>query len=155
MQLMFLTWGAVCSIFVLMMLHGYPLSAKIPDDPGFGDRFWYWQGASGQSYIHSIYPIGSCPPLAGAVFILVKGLGGNRVALSVGCLPAQADRLAGQVTPMVDAGEATEIHVHLLARSDAAVQAIVRDLRGALKDEEAVGSGCSLSERGPVQLSLV
>ena len=52
------------------MLNGFPISAKLPDDLGIGERFWYWRGASGQTYIHSIYPAGSCPPLPGAAATL-------------------------------------------------------------------------------------
>jgi hypothetical protein len=66
-----LTGTEVCSSFVLMM-QGFPISAKLPEDLGFGERFWYWRGISGQSYIHSIYSREACPPLPGAVFVAVR-----------------------------------------------------------------------------------
>ena len=53
------------------MMQGYSLSATLTEDPGLGERFWYWRGASGQPYIHSIYAPDLCPPVAGAVFVVV------------------------------------------------------------------------------------
>ena len=56
------------------MMQGYSLSATLTEDPGLGERFWYWRGASGQPYIHSIYAPDLCPPVAGAVFVVVRDL---------------------------------------------------------------------------------
>jgi hypothetical protein len=38
-----------------MLIHGFPITAKLPEELGIGERFWYWRGASGRNYIHSIY----------------------------------------------------------------------------------------------------
>ena len=73
------------------MLNGHPISAKLPEDLGFGERFWYWRGHSGQSYIHSIYGRDTCPPLPGAVFVAVRNSGGSRRPVSIGRFPASID----------------------------------------------------------------
>jgi hypothetical protein len=111
------------------MLNGFPISAKLPDDLGIGERFWYWRGASGQTYIHSIYPAGSCPPLPGAVFLAVRRHGdGRREVLRAGRFPDDWDGPNGAQNLMAD-----EIHVHLLARGDAAAVAVLGDLAAAMK----------------------
>ncbi|TMJ38191.1 MAG: hypothetical protein E6G89_12780, partial [Alphaproteobacteria bacterium] len=46
--------------------------------------FWYWHGASGRRYIHSVYSPDSCPPLPGAVFLAVRRLGALRTVLGAG-----------------------------------------------------------------------
>lgn len=112
------------------MLTGHPLSAKLPGDAGFGERFWYWRGASGRSYIHSIYPCGGCPPLPGAVYLAVRRLGGYREVLSVGRFSCVWDESESLFPPPVN-----EIHVHLLARSGTAAEAVMDDLRGALPND--------------------
>jgi hypothetical protein len=109
------------------MLNGFPISAKLPDELGIGERFWYWRGASGQTYIHSIYPAGACPPLPGAVFLAVRRRGdGQREVVRLGRF---ADRWEGFVPPGF---AADEIHVHLLARGDAAAAAVLDDLEAAI-----------------------
>lgn len=110
------------------MLNGHPISAKLPDDLGIGERFWYWQGASGQSYIHSIYQAGACPPLPGAVFLAVRRLrDGRREAVVAGRFPDVWE--GGDVGFH---GVADEIHVHLLARNDLAATAVLDDLLNAM-----------------------
>ena len=113
------------------MLNGHPITAKFPEDLSFGERFWYWHGASGQSYIHSVYPMESCPPLPGAVFIAVRRRDGMREALLVGRFPqswgGRIPALNGAAAPGVN-----ELHVHLLARGDSAAQSVLEDLQEAL-----------------------
>ena len=125
-----LTWDARCSSFVLM-LHGHPISASLPEDLGLGERFWYWRGASGQSYIHSIYSIATCPPLAGAVFLVVRKHDGNRRAIAAGRFPssgAMPSCVAWQAGNIED-----EIHVHLLARDPDCAERVLMDLSMALE----------------------
>lgn len=117
------------------MLNGHPISAKLPDDLGIGERFWYWQGASGQSYIHSIYQAGTCPPLPGAVFLAVRRLrDGRREAVAAGRFP---DRWDGGGVGLD--GMAEEVHVHLLARNDLAATAVLDDLCNAMSADVEVG----------------
>lgn len=109
------------------MISGHPISAKLSDDLGIADRFWYWRGASGRSYIHSIYPVGDCPPLPGAVFLAVrKGAGGQRQVVAV-------DRFSSVWDPgeLHFAASVAELHVHLLARDEAAAELVLADLRAA------------------------
>lgn len=112
------------------MMHGQPLSATLPEDFGLGDRFWYWRGASGQRYIHSIYRPDVCPPVPGAIFVLVSTATGRRQALGVGRFNAEGTLtgtgFAGWLRPE------DEIHVHLLSRGDEAARLVLRDLEAAM-----------------------
>lgn len=116
-------------MFVLMM-QGSPLTAKLPEDPGLGERFWYWCGASGERYIHSIYRRELCPPVPGAVFVQVRSRGSSRYAANVGRLDSQG-ALSGLDSAALP-GEEEEIHLHLLARGDAGAECVLRDLMRAM-----------------------
>src|SRR5438128_210826 len=110
-----------------MLIHGHPLTA-IPPDKSTEPRFWYWFGASGRRYIHSVYPTDCCPPLPGAVFIAVKRTGTLRTALAVGRFSVFWDMSAAQALCC----DADELHVHLLARDDEEAELIAADLACAL-----------------------
>jgi hypothetical protein len=111
-----------------MIIHGTPLSSELLRDAGAKDRFWYWRGASGRRYIHSVYPADACPPLPGAVYVLVKRTGTLRTALAAGRLSVWS----GSPPAGADSG-ACELHVHLMAESDAEAEAILADLAEALE----------------------
>jgi hypothetical protein len=98
-------------------------------------RFWYWQGASGRRYIHSVYAVGACPPLPGAIYVAVKRTGTLRTALGVGRFSVLWDGAARRALDhdMIMKG-ANEIHVHLLAEGEEAAKFIFNDLREALHD---------------------
>ena len=93
-------------------------------------RCWYWRGASGRHYIHSVYRPSTCPPFRGAVYVAVKRRGDLRHAIAVGSFSDFWNASAG--SQAIDAGGADEIHVHLLARSPAAVMAVVADIQSAM-----------------------
>lgn len=112
------------------MMHGQPLFATPAGDSGLDDRFWYWHGASGQRYIHSIYRRDLCPFVAGAVFVVVSVRRGLREALSVGRFPAVNP--GDMLFPIVGSMENEEIHVHLLAREEEGAESVMRDLLAAL-----------------------
>ena len=152
MQLRMLDSGSFCSIFVLMM-HGHPLSATLPEDSGLGERFWYWRGASGQRYIHSIYSPEHCPPLPGAVFVVVKTSGGQRRALGVGRFDLEG-RISGAGLATGLAAE-VEIHVHLLARDEDAARHVLRDLQDAMGQAPSQPLPELRSHVRPVQLELL
>jgi hypothetical protein len=116
-----------------MFLIGSPMTAKLPEDFGRGDRFWYWRGASGRRYIHSIYAADSCPPLPGAVYVAVRRAGNAREVLGVGRFPSFLDGFSSAAGGMA----ADEIHVHLLARNEADAKAVLADLEGALEEVPA------------------
>ena len=133
------------------MLHGHPITAKLPEDLGIGERFWYWHGASGQSYINSIYPAERCPPLPGAVFIAVRHQDGLRMPFLVGRFAQSWDghvpALSGGVASMVD-----ELHVHLLAQGDSAAQLVLEDLQEALATSCVTVAGFSEAQPGELEL---
>ncbi len=112
-----------------MLIHGFPPAARLNEEGR--DRFWYWRGASGRSYIHSIYASEDCPPLPGAVYIAVKRLGPMRIAVAAGRFPACFEKTSGARGRGL-ASMADEIHVHLLARDEAGAEGIRRDLDAAL-----------------------
>ena len=110
-----------------MLIHGSPLAIKFPQGFGDAERFWYWRGASGKRYIHSVYAVDACPPLPGAVYVAVRRIGGLRTAVAV-----------NRFTPFWDGSfsahenlHADEIHVHLLAKDDVAANAVLADLNAA------------------------
>ena len=103
--------------------------AAISRDGDFADRFWYWHGASGKRYIHSVYAAESCPPLPGAVFVAVRRSGDLREAVAVGRFSRLWDVAAG-ITGGLDlaALDVDELHVHLLAREESEAEAVANDL---------------------------
>jgi hypothetical protein len=117
-----------------MLIRGYPLSAKHPDDAGFGERFWYWRGASGRTYIHSIYSAEACPPLPGAVYVAVRRGEEERQAIAIGRFPNFWDASVNGLALILDGVEADEIHVHLLARSEREASAVADDLGEGLRE---------------------
>jgi hypothetical protein len=117
-----------------MLIHGTPLEIPFSGGTETEPRFWYWHGASGRRYIHSVYRPETCPPLPGAVFVAVRSLGNLRTVLGAG-------RFAGLWDvniPVEDACHwqslgANEIHVHLLSRDETEARRIAADLKAALK----------------------
>lgn len=127
---------------VPMLIHGSPIAAEAPSDPAIKDRFWYWTGASGRRYIHSVYTVDDCPPLPGAVFILVKRYGVMRTVVGIGRFaPFWDGAQRGMFAQGVGTGgsalaDADEVHVHLLAKSLPERDAILNDLLDAYEAED-------------------
>lgn len=103
-------------------------------DCDFASRFVYWTGGSGRRYIHTVYAADACPPLPGGVYVsVVRNPGGACEPVAAGRFPKSfALGLAGSPDDPRREGR-REIHVHLLARSDADGEDILADLRGGLK----------------------
>lgn len=139
------------------------------------ERFWYWYGASGTRYIHSVYRIDSAPLLPGAVYIAARRID-ERTCQAVACgtiSPAEIADAARFFAMLRNAG-AEELHVHLLASCPTEAAEIRRDLEKRMElpdhrpETRTAGGGrrffarCgtaerkrSRSERGvPVQGSL-
>jgi hypothetical protein len=113
-----------------------PESVGLFTEEGAEPLFWYWRGASGTRYIHSVFLRENCPPLSGAVYIGVKKAGAQRVALVVGRFPG-ADEGVASVSDFFEdlaAKGVDEVHVHLLASSAAERQRVLDDLAAALYD---------------------
>jgi hypothetical protein len=119
-----------------MLIHGTPIAADLPSDPDFKDRFWYWTGASGRKYIHSVYGLDDCPPLPGAIYVAVRREGPLRLVLGIGrFLPFWDGPLGGRDVACLRRQGVDEIHVHLLAKSPAVAEAILEDLLQAYEHE--------------------
>jgi hypothetical protein len=143
-----------------MLIHGSPVTIDLPSEPGLQERFWYWQGASGRRYIHSVYGPDNCPPLPGAIYVAVRRQGRLRVALSVGRFtPFWDGTVMSLEAHHVARWGADEIHVHLLAASVRDAEDVLADLRDAmvsdvedgLADPDAAGfsEGPALHLTGP------
>jgi hypothetical protein len=110
-----------------MQIQGSPISINFPHGSVDNERFWYWRGVSGKKYIHSIYAADACPPLPGAIYVAVRRIGHMRTAIAVGRFSPFWDGAFTEFTGM----DADEIHVHLLARDNAAANAVLKDLKAA------------------------
>ncbi|MBL8792060.1 MAG: hypothetical protein JNM45_16330 [Rhizobiales bacterium] len=137
-----------------MLIHGSPISAELPSDPGLQDRFWYWHGASGRKYIHSVYEPDCCPPLPGAIYVAVRRKGKMRIAMAVGRFTPFWDgvMMSSEAAHVARLG-IDEIHVHLLAKSAIDAEDVLADLRDAmLSDDDGGLPQREVEERGgPVQ----
>jgi hypothetical protein len=128
-----------------MLIQGSPfkLSAAVADMPGLSERFWYWQGASGRKYIHSVYEPDNCPPLPGAVYVGVKRQGSMRIAVAVGrFLPLWESHKA--ISSELSGFD--ELHVHLLARAPDEAEQVRADLKLALGDGSDFGLDAGFQE---------
>ncbi|MGD9868262.1 MAG: hypothetical protein AB7U38_09730 [Hyphomicrobiales bacterium] len=95
------------------------------------EPYHYWMGASGARYLHTVYTLRSCPLLPRANFILVRReANGSRRPLAIGrtMAGAQSLNLAYLRREGARAG-ANEVHVHLLAETDAERSRVETDLR--------------------------
>lgn len=114
------------------------MTSTLLRDTGDDGRFWYWRGASGRRYIHSVYPADACPPLPGAIYVAVRRMGSLRIALGAGRFSvfwdlAAKDPVGEKLTEL----GATEVHVHLLAENEEKACAIFADIEAALSDADA------------------
>ena len=110
-----------------MLIQGSPISINFPLGSNDNERFWYWRGASGKKYIHSVYAASACPPLPGAVYVAVRRIGQLRTVTAMGRFSPFWDGTSSELADV----DADEIHVHLLARDDVAANAVPDDLQEA------------------------
>ncbi|HRY05711.1 MAG TPA: hypothetical protein P5114_01185 [Hyphomicrobiaceae bacterium] len=94
-------------------------------------RFQFWNGASGQRYVHTIYTLLDCPALSSGNFILVnRDESGHRTILEIGLLSGNAPTLnLAEIRQRGATLGANEVHVHLLADSDREAKRIAFDLQ--------------------------
>ncbi len=98
----------------------------------FASRYLSWSGASGKSYVFSVYPASDCPAFCDAVMLAVAtdGQDGRRAlaAFDTGAFPepvlARAQREHGRRN--------LELHVHLLSRDPSERRAALADLESAV-----------------------
>ncbi len=112
-----------------MLMQGHSLPQTLLSDTPGADRFWFWRGASGRKYIHSIYELGHCPPVPGAIYVAVRCVGALRQAVAVGRFASVWD---GDWSAFHRV-KADEVHVHLLARDHVQAEAIRADLETAFQ----------------------
>src|SRR5262245_35606197 len=95
--------------------------------------FTFWRGATGQRYVHTIYPLFECPELPAANVMLVRRHASGRVeVMLIGRVEHTAQSLnLAEVRRKAATLGANEVHVHLLAASASERLAIERDLSGA------------------------
>jgi hypothetical protein len=121
-----------------MLIHGTPITADLPSDPDFKDRFWYWTGASGRKYIHSVFALDDCPPLPGAIYVAVQREGPLRLVMGIGRLtPFWDGPMGGRDLAALQRNGVDEIHVHLLAKSPEVAEAILEDLLQAYEHDDS------------------
>lgn len=137
------------------MLHGHPIAATLPGDLGLGERFWYWRGRSGRAYIHSIYARENCPPVAGAVYVVVDVRDGVRRAVSVGRFPQYLEGSPDMKLLCPDSSGGAEIHIHLLARNEDCAKVVLDDLSSALWFQSTHVTDHDGFHEAPVQLELI
>lgn len=112
---------------VLPSAHGEALAAVKAS-------FLFWTGSSGTRYVHTVYNLFECPPVAAANYILVKRhTDGRRTVISIGRAMHDAGSLnLAEIRLRSAQLGANEVHVHLLADDQSQSQQIEADLRGAL-----------------------
>jgi hypothetical protein len=110
-----------------MMMQGHSLPQPLLSATDGAHRFWFWRGASGRKYIHSIYAMGQCPPVPGALYVAIRRVGDQRRPMAVGRFASVWDDDWSAFRKL----KVDEVHVHLLARDHAHAEMILEDLRKA------------------------
>jgi hypothetical protein len=109
----------------------------------FPQSFQYWRGASGQRYFHLVYSLIGCPALPKSNYILVRCCyDGRRVALAFGHTKNDAESL--NLAHLRHEGAkfgANEVHIHLLADTPEAREAVEADLITAQAPELVRNAG--------------
>jgi hypothetical protein len=108
-----------------------PEPARAYSEIGFAHSFHYWRGASGNRYLHLVYSLIGCPTLPKTNYILVRRYDdGRRVALALGQTKEDAASLNLARLRHEGAQRGTnEVHIHLLADTPEARDAVEADLR--------------------------
>ena len=103
---------------------------RVYSEIDFPQSFHYWRGASGQRYLHMVYSLIGCPALPKSNYILVRCCDdGSRVALAFGHTKNDAESL--NLAHLRHEGAklgANEVHIHLLADTPEARDAVEADL---------------------------
>lgn len=107
-----------------------------------GERFEFWSGQSGRRYVHTVYSLILCPEVPEANYVLVhRDAHGHRSALLVGRTVHGSESLnLAEIRHRGAQLGANEVHVHLIAGSEAARRGIERDLKAAIESGHARAS---------------
>jgi hypothetical protein len=105
--------------------------ARVCSEIDLPSSFHYWRGASGKPYFHLVYSLIGCPAVPRANYVLVRrNDDGGRVALAFG--QTQDDDVSLNRAHLRHEGAkcgANEVHIHLLADTPEALDAVETDLR--------------------------
>jgi hypothetical protein len=104
-----------------------PLAALGREAPAMASRFRRWRGASGKSYLVSVYAIDKCPDYVDAVLVAVDGASGAIVW--IGETSGGGENLAAILAGAAKAG-ANQAHVHLLAGGARERAGVIKDIDG-------------------------
>lgn len=118
-------------------LSGPPGAAEAPacpSQPLARERFHFWIGASGQSYVHTIYSLIDCPAIPACNYLLVRrDAGGKCHALSAGRVADDAPSLnLAHLRHLGASLGANEVHIHLLAGTPKQSKLVEFDLKASL-----------------------
>lgn len=100
----------------------------------FGLKFHYWDGASGQRYLHSIYSPIECPIFCASTYVLVhRQADGTRRALKVGRVSNEAPSLnLATVRHLSARVQANEIHLYSFGECEEKRLEVERDLQAGV-----------------------
>lgn len=100
------------------------------------ERLYFWRGASGRSYAHTVYSLIDCPPVPAANFVLVRRDGRDLTqVIRIGRVSHAADTLnLAELRHVGAALGAQEIHLHFLAANAPEALAVELDLKAASQD---------------------
>jgi hypothetical protein len=102
-----------------------------------GHRFFFWRGATGERYVHTVFSLLECPELPRSIYILVKrDANERRTVLHVGRADHEANSL--NLAEMRFRGAsmgANEVHVHFLVEGDRERRLVEFDLQSGLMPE--------------------
>jgi hypothetical protein len=101
---------------------------------GLAARFHAWRGISGRRYLATVHTAATAPAYQGAVIVLARAeADGTRVALWAGRSPASPAALAR----LAQMKRAEEVHIHLIAESEADRAAAEADLSTVAPEDAA------------------
>jgi hypothetical protein len=100
-----------------------------PNEETFLTKYRHWRGASGRSYVFSVYSAGDCPAYDDAVLIVATRQGGSPRALAcVDLGPFPEHRLAKLRQRFAAWPDEVEFHVHVLAERAGDRRSLIADI---------------------------
>ncbi len=95
-----------------------------------GHGFHYWDGLTGERYLHSVYSLQDCPELPKANYIMVRKLdNGEAIPLFIGQTVADATSLnLAHIRQKASRLGANEIHIHVMTDTPTERDDVERDL---------------------------
>jgi hypothetical protein len=131
----------VASIQQKRVASGYRDDAATTTEPpapdADGHRFFFWRGATGERYVHTVFSLLDCPELPRSIYVLIKrDANERRTVLHVGRADHEANSL--NLAEMRFRGAsvgANEVHVHFLVEGDRERRLVEFDLQSGLMGE--------------------